>query len=95
MRIISKKRLKDFWNKHPDSEKPLRAWYSICRKEIFNNFNDVRNLFNSADFYKEKVIFNVAGNKYRLIVKIQYKIKTIFIKSIFTHEEYNKGKWKI
>ena len=94
MRIISKKRLKEFWFKYPDSEKPLKVWYSICKKELFGNFNELKSFFNSADFFEEKTIFDIAGNKYRLIVKIQYKIKTIFIKEVYTHEEYEKGKWK-
>jgi mRNA interferase HigB len=94
MRIISKKRLKEFWIRYPDSEKPLRIWFSICKKELFRNFNDVRSFFNTTDYYEEKTIFNIGGNKYRLITVIQYKIKTIFIKGVYTHEEYEKGKWK-
>ncbi|MBU2445006.1 MAG: type II toxin-antitoxin system HigB family toxin [Bacteroidetes bacterium] len=94
MRIISRKRLKEFWSTYPDSEKALRAWFSICKKHSFDNFNDIKKIFPSADYFDDKVIFTIGGNKYRLIVKPQFKIKTFFIKAIYTHKEYDKGKWK-
>ncbi|MFA5806621.1 MAG: type II toxin-antitoxin system HigB family toxin [Melioribacteraceae bacterium] len=94
MRVISKKRLREFWLKHPDAEKPLQIWYSICKKETFENFSEIKNLFNSADLFDDKVIFNIGGNKFRLIASIQFKIKTLFIKGVFTHQEYDRGKWK-
>ena len=94
MRIISKKKIKEFWIKYPDSERPLKVWYSICKNLTFKNFSEIKNIFNSSDFFEDKIIFDIGGNKYRLIVKIQYKIRTIFIKGIYTHKEYEKGKWK-
>ncbi len=94
MRIISRKRLKEFWSNYPDSEKPLRVWFSICKKQNFDNFNDVKKIFSSADYFEDKIIFNIGGNKYRLIIQPQFKIKTFFIKAIYKHKEYDKGKWK-
>jgi mRNA interferase HigB len=93
MRIISKKTLKDFYEKPncSDSRSALEAWHKEVLKLDWNNPNEIKEMYRSASIIgNEKVIFNIAGNKYRLIVKINYHAKIVFIKFIGTHKQYDK-----
>jgi mRNA interferase HigB len=96
MRILSKKTLRKFWEqkKCRDAEQPLRHWYGVTKKADWNDFSDVRNDFRTADVLKNCVIFDIGGNKYRLIAKIDYKYKMVFVRFILTHKGYDKGDWK-
>ena len=98
MRIISKKTLKDFYeqSKYSDSKSSLEAWYNEVLKLDWENPNEVKEMYRNASIIgKEKVVFNIAGNKYRLIVKINYYAKIIFIKFIGTHNSMIKSIWRI
>ncbi len=93
MRIISKKTLKDFYenSRYSDSKNALEAWYKEVLKLDWNNPNEIKEMYRSASIIgDEKVVFNIAGNKYRLIVKINYYAKIVFIKFIGTHKQYDK-----
>jgi len=93
MRIISKKTLKDFYeqSKYIDSRNSLEAWHKEVLKLDWNNPNEVKEMYRSASIIgNEKVVFNIAGNKYRLIVTINYYAKIVFIKFIGTHKQYDK-----
>jgi len=93
MRIISKKTLKDFYENpsYSDSKSALEAWHKEVLKLDWNNPNDIKAMYRSASVIgDEKVVFNIAGNKYRLIVKINYYAKIIFIKFVGTHKQYDK-----
>jgi mRNA interferase HigB len=92
MRIISVKKLKDFWESgHADSEQPLKAWYQILKRGNFENTNEVKRLFSSASFVgNNRVVFNICGNKYRLVTYIRYDIKIMYIRFVGTHAEYDK-----
>jgi mRNA interferase HigB len=93
MRIISKKTLKDFYeqSKYSDSKSSLEAWHNEVLKLDWKNPNEVKEMYRNASIIgNEKVVFNIAGNKYRLIVKINYYAKIIFIKFIGTHKQYDK-----
>jgi len=93
MRIISKKTLKDFYqqSKYSDSRSSLEAWHKEVLKLDWNNPNEVKEMYRSASIIgNEKVVFNIAGNKYRLIVTINYYAKIVFIKFIGTHKQYDK-----
>jgi len=93
MRIISKKRLKDFYeqSKYSDSKNALESWYKEVLKLDWNNSNDIKEMYKNASIVGDtKVVFNIAGNKYRLIVAINYYAKIIFIKFIGTHKQYDK-----
>jgi len=93
MRIISKKTLKDFYqqSKYSDSRSSLEAWHKEVLKLDWNNPNEVKDMYRSASIIgNEKVVFNIAGNKYRLIVTINYYAKIVFIKFIGTHKQYDK-----
>ena len=73
MRIIAKRTLQNFWERFPNSKQQLLSWYQVFDKNNFENSNTVRSMFGSADFVgNNKVIFNICGNHYRLIVKINY-----------------------
>ena len=93
MRIISKKRLKDFYeqSKYHNSKSPLEAWHKEVLKLQWSNPNEVKEMYKSASIIgNEKIVFNIAGNKYRLIVSVNYYAKIVFIKFIGTHKQYDK-----
>ena len=94
MHIITKRPLREFWEKYPDAENALRAWYKIADKIEWENIVDVRRDFPHADFVGVCTIFNIGGNKYRLITKISYRTKKIFVRFVLTHAEYDKGIYK-
>lgn len=94
MHIITKKRLQEFWEKHPDSENALKTWYKITKKANWENLADVREDFSHADLAGVCTIFNIGGNKYRLITKIYYPNKKVLIRFVLTHAEYNKKVYK-
>mgnify|MGYP006137749619 CR=1 FL=1 len=92
MRIISKKTLKEFYEKnlYKDSKNSLEAWHQEVLKSDWNNPNEVKEQFTSASIVgNNRIVFNIHGNKYRLIVKINYFAKIIFIKFIGTHKQYD------
>ena len=94
MHVISRKRLREFWEFHPEAQKSLQKWYATVRHATWKSFADVRATFNSVDLYHRCHIFNVSGNKYRIIAAVHYNIGRIYIREVLTHAEYDKGKWK-
>ena len=98
MRIISKARLKSFWEApgHGDSEGPLRAWYTHVnnRTVAWQSWGEVKADFGSASLVGSCSIFNIGGNKYRLVTRIPYPSQKVFILKVMTHEEYDRNKWK-
>jgi len=94
LRVISKRRLREFWQRNPDAETPLRVWYSVSRRVIWRNPAEMKRDFPSADLVGKCTVFNIKGNDYRLIVKIEYAKQTIYIKHVLSHKEYDKEKWK-
>jgi len=94
MRVISPKLLRAFWSIHPDARGPLTRWRKRARLAKWKSFDDVRGEYASADQYEELVIFNIGGNKYRLIVAIHYNTGCVYIRHVLTHAEYDRGNWK-
>lgn len=94
MHVISRKRLLEFGRKYSDAIQPLDRWYRIIKHTDYNSFADLRKTFPSVDQVGRLTVFNIGGNKYRLIAFITYKNKRIYIRNILTHKEYNMGKWK-
>lgn len=91
MRIISRKALKDFWTRHTQAEEPLKSWFEEATQATWKTPQDIKALYRSADFVLgNRVIFNIGGNKYRLIVKINYSYGVVYIRFIGTHTEYDK-----
>ena len=92
MQIIALRTLKHFWDRYPDAEIPLRTWHTIVQKTIWSGPADVKRQFGAAvDFVGDnRVIFDVGGNKYRLIVHVAYPYKRVLIKFIGTHRMYDR-----
>lgn len=90
MRIIAKRTLQNFWERFPSAKQQLLSWYQIFDKNNFQNSNEIRLLFGSADFVgNNKVVFNICGNHFRLIVKINYETQIVYILFVGTHKEYD------
>jgi len=94
MRVISKRALREFWEKHPNAEPNLLQWYQRTSEAAWKNLAEVRQVFISADIVENLTIFNISGNNYRLITFIDYEYQLIFIRCVLTHAEYNKENWK-
>jgi mRNA interferase HigB len=94
MRVISRKKLREFWELYLKARTPLDAWYQVAKRAKWENFAEVRQTFNSADVVGRFVVFNIGGNKYRLIAVIHYNRGKVFIRHVLTHTEYDEGKWK-
>jgi mRNA interferase HigB len=94
MHVIAKPALVEFWTAHPDAGSPLQAWYRTMESENFADFNDLRATFASADYVDGLTVFNVGGNKYRLIASIHYNRRKVYIRTVLTHAEYDRGNWK-
>jgi len=93
MKVISKARIIEFAEIHPESENALKSWYAIVSKTDFMSFIDLRHTFSTVDRVNNLSVFNIGGNKYRLIAGIHYNRKMLYIRYILTHAEYDKGKW--
>lgn len=95
MRVISKRRLREFWERHVQAERGLTAWYNVALRAEWKSLADVRRDYSHADLDDDGLtVFNISGNKYRLSVDIYYKGKQIYIKKVETHAEYDKGNKK-
>jgi mRNA interferase HigB len=90
MRVIAKRTLQKFWEEYPSSKQQLLSWYQVFDKNDFENTNKIKTVFGSADFVGEnRVVFNICGNHYRLVVKINYITQIVYIRFIGTHKEYD------
>ena len=94
MHIISRKALRDFWERRPESQVPLTRWYTIVKKTDFKDFQELRATFPSADWVDGLIVFNIGGNKYRLIAAIHFNRSRVYIRQVLTHEDYDQGAWK-
>tara|TARA_R110000868_G_scaffold63696_3_gene192031 strand:- start:671 stop:964 length:294 start_codon:yes stop_codon:yes gene_type:complete len=90
LRVVAKSTLRKFWELNPDSEQQLMAWYREATKAEWNSPNEIKAKYASASILKNsRVVFNICGNKYRLIVEINFTRKWVFIRFIGTHNEYD------
>ena len=94
MRAIALKTLREFWEEYPDAEEPLRAWYRITEKAAWGNITETRLDFPHADAVGICTVFNIGGNKYRLITGVRYQKQRVYILHILTHSEYDRENWK-
>ncbi len=94
MHVISKKKLRGFWEQNTRARAPLEAWYQIAKHARWENFADIRNAFNTADRVRQFVVFDIGGNKYRMIVAVHFNRGKLYIRHVLTHSEYTRGKWK-
>lgn len=93
MVVISYRTIREYADQHTDVEDALNNWYKIMKQSDFANFNELRSLFGSADAVgADLYVFNIKGNHYRLIVRITFAVRTVYIKFIGTHKEYDRLK---
>ncbi len=91
MRVHSLKTLREFWKKHTDVKDVLKSWFQIVEQAQWSSFSDIKKAFGSADvILGNRVVFNIKGNKYRLIVRVNYDWKIVYIRFVGTHAEYDK-----
>lgn len=94
LRVISKKALRDFWLVHPQAKHSLAAWHQLTRQAAWKSLPDLRATFASTELVGRLTVFNIAGNKYRLIARVEYELQRVYVRKVLTHDEYNKDKWK-
>jgi mRNA interferase HigB len=94
LHAISRKKLLLATREHADLGEPMDAWYRIAKRARWRNLTDVRQVFPRADAVGEFTVFNIKGNMYRLITKINYRTGKIFLRHVLTHPEYSKERWK-
>jgi mRNA interferase HigB len=93
MRIVAKRALREFWEQFPETQEPLLAWYREVEKEDWDGPAKVKEKYRSASIIKgSRVVFNIKGNDYRLVVKVNYPYRMIYIRFVGTHAEYDKIK---
>lgn len=99
VRIVTKKRIVEFYRKHPDARRTLEGWHSIVRRADWKSLAEVRAVFPGADpvlvaSRRTVTVFNICGNKYRLLAALHYNRSVAYILAIMTHAEYGRGDWK-
>jgi mRNA interferase HigB len=91
MRVIALKALREFWERHPDAEQPLQAWYHDVKKADWKTPTDIKMVYRNASFVaNNRVVFNIKGNRYRIVVAIQYQHNIVYIRFVGTHQEYDR-----
>lgn len=94
MRLISHQPLRKFWRKHPQAERPLQAWAGLIASGSFSNFAELKHTFGSVDKAGELYVFDIGGNKYRVVCAVHFNRHMVFVRAVMTHAEYDAGKWK-
>ena len=94
MHVITRKRLNEFAEDHPESRTALAQWYLLAKRNDFSSFANLKLTFPAADRVRKFTVFDVGGNKVRIITAIHYNRKRIYIRAVLTHAEYDRGKWK-
>lgn len=91
MKIVAVRTLRDFWEGHPDSEQPLKAWYDEARHATWKTPQDIKDRYARASFVgQNRVVFDIKGNDYRLVVAVAYRFEAIYIKFIGRHADYDR-----
>ena len=90
MRVISRRALREFWELHPPAKGPLAAWFRLMRSAVFADFNAIRKTFAAADYVVPYTVFDIGGNRYRVITVIHYNRRRVYIRHVLTHAEYDR-----
>ena len=93
MRVITLRRLREFWTVHPVSRALLKSWYKIVVDVEVSSFEELKALFPQVDYVSGLYVFNI-GNSYRLIAAIHFNRQFVYVRHVLTHAEYDRGKWK-
>ena len=94
MHIITRKRLNEFAEKYPETKSALIHWYQLAKQSDFTSFSELRLIFPSADQVGKLTVFNIGGNKVRLVTAIHYNRKKIYVRAVLTHTEYDENRWR-
>ena len=94
MRVIGHPPIPEFSAKHPDAKTGPDQWSRITKRATWSSLADVKETFPHADLVGRRTVFNIGGNKYRLVTRINYTTRQVFVLNILTHAQYSKGKWK-
>ena len=94
MHVITRRRLNEFAEKYPETKNALAHWYHVIKQNDFASFAELKDLFSTADKVGKLTVFNIGGNKIRLIAAIHYNRKKVYIRAVLTHKEYDTGNWK-
>ena len=91
MRVIARKTLREFWESHTDARQPLQAWHADVKHAVWKKPSGIKEVYRNDSFSaNNRVVFNIKGNKYRLVVVIQYEHSIVYIRFVGTHREYDK-----
>ena len=90
MHVISKRALREFWQIHPAAKEPLMVWHRLMKSAAFADFNAIRKTFGAADYVAPFTVFDVGGNKYRVIAAIHYNRRRVYVRHVLTHPEYDR-----
>lgn len=93
MRVISNRRLVEFGQAHRDADVSLQVWRKLMESRAFRGFNELRQVFGSVDIVGNRYVFDIRGNRYRLITAISFTTQSCYIKAVLTHADYDQGNW--
>ncbi|HEV8713244.1 MAG TPA: type II toxin-antitoxin system HigB family toxin [Candidatus Binatia bacterium] len=94
MRVISRRRIEEFVRKHPTAKPSLEQWYRVVKQATWKSLAEAKQVYPHADLVGKRTVFNIAGNNFRLIARINYRVQALYILSILTHAEYSKEEWE-
>ena len=94
VRIIKRGALVPFCERHPDAKASLKSWYAVVRRANWKTPAEMKQVYGNADLVGRRTVFNIAGNKYRLVARVNYQAQRVFVLYILTHAEYDRGDWK-
>ncbi|HZW35035.1 MAG TPA: type II toxin-antitoxin system HigB family toxin [Isosphaeraceae bacterium] len=94
MHVISRRALREFWEVHADAEEPLRRWFKLATKAKWANFAELKADCPGADRVGDRIVINIGGNKYRLIIEVYFQNQVILVRYVLTRKEYDRGTWK-
>jgi mRNA interferase HigB len=94
MRVISKRPIREFWERHPESKPALEEWFCKVSQLVAASFPDLRRTFGSADYVDGYTLFDIGGNKYRIATIIHYDKQRLYVRQVMTHSEYNRNDWR-
>jgi mRNA interferase HigB len=93
MHVIARKPLDEFIRRHPQAKSSLNTWWDVAETADWKTLEQVKKSWGSADYVQGFTVFNISGNKYRLITRIDYERKRVYIREVLTHAEYSRGRW--
>jgi len=93
MRVIKRAALGQFWERHPDAKASLESWFTVVRTASWKTPVEMKRVYPNADLVGRRTVFNIAGNKYRLIARVNYQTQLVFVLYLLTHAEYDRGTW--